>query len=92
MLATVRTIDPRWMIARCPTAAQGSLTYRPLKSAKRTGQLWTELRLAQERDFAPKEARQRRQIARSEFVCRQIVPREAALKVLASNQTAARVA
>jgi hypothetical protein len=84
------------MIARCSTAAQGSLTYRPLKSAKRTGQLWTELRLAlwiaQERDFAPKEARQRRRIARSEFVCRQIVPREAALKVLASNQTAARVA
>jgi hypothetical protein len=92
MLATVRTIDPRWMIARCPTAAQGSLTYRPLKSAKRTGQLWTELRLAQERDFAPTKARQRRRIARPEFVCRQIVPRAVARKVLASNRTAEQAA
>jgi len=70
--------------------------YRLLESAKRTEQTWTELRfaswIAQDRDSAARKARQRRQIARQEFVCRQIVPQEVALKVPASNQTAEQVA
>jgi hypothetical protein len=66
--------------------------YRPLQSAKRTEQLRTELRLglwvAQEQDFATNKAQLRRQIARPDFVSRQIVLRAVALTTLARNQAA----
>ena len=70
--------------------------YRLPKSAQRLEQLSTALRfalwIAQARDFASKMAQARRQIGQQDFVWRQIVLLQVALKVVASNQAAEQVA
>jgi hypothetical protein len=66
--------------------------YRLPQPAKLPSQLRTARWIAQEGDFARQTVLQRRQIARADFVCRQIGLPEAVLQALASNQTAPQVA
>ena len=66
--------------------------YRLAQLAKLPSQLRMARWIASEGDFARQTLLQRRQIARPDYVCRQIGLPQAALQALASNQAAPQVA